>query len=294
MAASRPNLGPVTGDIAIGDAGLTGLSKRSVQRTRDGSWRPDKPFLSGDGLKLTMRRAAGLTPEDVLRVPLRFQVPPTGDLSRSYHFNWSTWDTISAGQQARPGGRQLLELSIDTLLMDQITADASSGLVVWDGAADPQRMLDELRWIAGLDDASRGPAAPFRLVINQPAIWPDPIVNVVAVLTAVEPRQQAGSIATEYLSATFLQLPQQEIDRQQRSAAKPKRTHKLVDGDNLHGLATHFLHRASDWRVIATANGITGVSPGSAPELAAWAKRHHKTTLVIPTVKIYSNAVRTP
>jgi hypothetical protein len=292
MAASRPGFGPVTDDVVFGASVLAALNAGTSRRTRDGSWRPDKPFLTGDGLKVTMRRAAGLTPEDVLTVPLRFQVPPTGDLARAYHFSWGTWDTVSAGQQARPGGRQLLEVSIDTLLMDRLAADASSGVVVWDGAADPQRMLEELRWIAGVDDAARGPAAAFRLVINQPAVWPKPIVNMVAVLTAVEPRQQAGSLATEYLSATFMQLPPEEVQRRQRTTSKPKVTHTLAGGDTLYALAVRYVHQASLWRNIAAANGITGVSPHSAADLAAWAKRHHKRKLVIPTV--YTTGVTSP
>ena len=239
-----------------------------------------------------MRRAAGLTPRDVLRVPFRFQVPPTGDFQRSYRYTWSPFDTVSGGQGARRGGRQLLEVRFDTLFMDRLAAEASSGVVVWDGAADPQRMIDELRWIAGMDDAGRGPAVPFRLVVNQPAIWPDPVVNMVAVLTAVEPRQQAGSLATEYVSLTFLEYPEQEAGRRQRQSSKPKRTHTLRSGDTLHRIAIRYLDRASAWRNIAAANGIRGVAPGSASELAAWARKHHKRTLVIPTV--YTNRVSTP
>lgn len=289
MAASRPGSGPVA---SIDTPGTP--SARSRRQTVDGTWRPNTPFNSAAGLKVTMRRSAGLTPDDVLRVPLRFQVPPTGDHRRSYRFNWSTWDTISSGQRARPMGAQLLELQVDTMLLDDLAANASRGVVVWDGAADPQRMLAELRYIAGVDEDRRGPACPFRLVVSQPAIWPDPVVSMVAVLTAIEPNQQAGSLATEYLSATFLQYPDENVKGEQRPRSVEKRTHTLVDRDTLHALATTLLHQASLWQDIAKSNGISGVSPSSASDLAAWAKKHHKTTLVIPKFETRTSGARTP
>jgi hypothetical protein len=280
MAATRPGWGAIDlSGVGVADA----VTRGGRAATRTGSWRPDTPFLTSDGLKVTMRRAAGLTPDDVLRVPLRFQVPPTGDLRRAFRFNWATYDTLAGGQRARPQGPELL--------VDRLTADASTGVVVWDGAPDPERLLEELRWIAGMDQTEKQPPSPFRLVISQSAVWNDPVVNIVAALTAVEPTQRAGSLGTEYVSLTFKELPDQDDDGQ-RSSAKPKRSHKLVEGDTLHKLAVGHFHQASRWRNIAEANGITGVRASSASDLAAWAKKHHKTTLVFP--KIYVTAVKTP
>jgi hypothetical protein len=258
-----------------------------VSKVTDGRWRPNTPFSSSDGLQVVMRRAVGLTPKGVLLVPLRFQVPPLDQFRRAYRFNWSTFDTVAGGQHSRPMGAQLLELQIDTMLLDRIEQDRSSGVVIWDDAPNPELVLRELRYISGTDDARRGKAAPFRLVISQPAVWHDPLVNIVATLNNVEPAQHAGEIATEYLSVTFLEYAELAAGSQRR--APHEATSKLykvkLGTDDLYELAKRFLHRASAWRRIAAANGIVGVSPGSEAQLAAWMKRHHKTTLIIPLVE---------
>lgn len=258
---------------------MAGVGSRG--KTTDGSWRPDTPFSTNDGLKVTMRRAANLTPAGILKVPFRFQTPPLGDLARDHRFSWSTFDTVSGGQRARPMGAQLLEQPIDVMLMDRLAAEATSGVVVWDDAPHPQRILNELRFIAGVDQPRKGKAAPFRLTISQPAIWGAPIINTVAVLTRVAPTQRAGHLATEFLSLTFLEYPELSAGRQRRQD-RPSRRHKLRSTDSLHELAKRYLHRASAWKQIAKANGIRGVDPGSEDQLWKWAKRNHKTHLVIP------------
>lgn len=284
--ASRPRLG----DVVPQSLGFPGSGLIPTGRTRDGSWRPDRPFSSADGLRVTMRRAAGLTPKGILTVPLRFQVPPMGDFRRPYRFSWSTFDTVSGGQHSRPMGAQLLEVQIDTMLLDRLAADATSGVVIWDGAADPQRVINELRYIAGVDDARKGKAAPFRLTISQPIVWRDPLVSIVATLTSIEPSQSPGDVATERLSVSFLEYPELATGRQRRNL-KEQRTHHLKASDDLYEIAKRYFHAASGWRKIAAANGIKGVSPGSEAELAAWAKRHHKTNLVIPPFELQGRAI---
>jgi hypothetical protein len=287
MAATRPNRGPIatTGSpIHVGRAG----------RTSDGTWRPDLEFSSAAGLKITMRRAPHLTPDGVLRVPLRFQVPVLNDLRRPYRFNWSTFDTVSGGQHSRPMGAQLLDISIDTMLLDVVAANASEGVVVWDGPADPERMLEELRFIQGTDDPRKGKAAPFRLTISQPSVWRSPLVNMIATLTSVEPSMPAGEPGTMYLAAAFLQYDEMAAGQQRRHESPVRRHHLDLGHDTLYSLATRYIHQASAWRQIANANGIKGVSPGSAAELQTWAKRHHKTTVIIPRVELVARIVGEP
>lgn len=258
-------------------------------KTTDGSWRPDVGF-HGEGVKITLRRAAGLTPKDALTVPLRLQVPVMNDLQRAYQFNWSTIDTLSDGQHARPMGPQLLQPQIDTMLMDRLAAQASSGLVVWSGTYQPQRLLEELLFIAGMHPKAKKRPSPFRLVLDQPNVWQDPVLNMIAVLTNVAPTQQQGQLATEFLSLSFMEYPQAKADRQYRQQHHAT-THTLRTGDTLYELAKRYLHQASAWRAIANRNGITGVSPRSASDLASWAKRHHKTALTIPEVEYVGRVI---
>lgn len=285
--ATRPHRGQVAtwGDTQalILQERAAGLARFAPGSGRNGLWRPDDGFQGWFGVRIVMRREHGVTTGDVLRVPFRFQVPTLSDLSRSHQYNWATYDTVRVGQRSRPQGRQLLNLQVDTMLMDGPAADAASGTVIWKGIRAPQRMIQELRWIMG--DLPGSQPQVFRLVLSQPAVWGGhPIVNMLATLTALQPTQRTEEIGTEYISATFLEYPvDEQIARKQRPQSHGATRWTLKRGDTLYEIAkkSHF-HRPSAWKLIARANGITGVSPSSASELAAWAKKHHKTTIIIP------------
>jgi hypothetical protein len=263
------------------DARATQIQKG---RFHNGTWRANHGFDSSHGVRITMSREHGITKGEVLLVPFRFQVPAMNDLQRPYEYNWSTYDTIRVGQRSRPMGRQLMQLQVDTMLLDQPATDAATGAVVWRGSPpDPQKSIAELRWIMGITQGSQPEI--FRLVLAQPAVWGNtPIINMLATLTALQPLQKQDEVGTEYLSATFLEWgPDEEIQRKQRPVSHGKTKWKLKQGDTLYEIAkkSHW-HRASAWRTVAKANGIKGVAPSSAAELAAWAKKHHKKELTIP------------
>ena len=251
----------------------------------NGSWRPDTPFVSDAGLQITMSKAVNLTPPGILDVPLRFQVPVTDDLTRPFRHNWATQDTLSAGQFSRKQGAQLLEIQINTILMDRLTAEGSSGLVVWNGAHDPESMVEELRFISGTDRERRGPAAPFRLVIAQPQVWNKPSVDMVASLTTLDVTQRSQEIASEGLSMTFLEYAEPEGQRARRGGggvvSSGPGQNQPIKG-SLYTMATVHLGRGSRWREIAKANGIKNAAPNSAVWLASWAKANHKTQLWVP------------
>jgi hypothetical protein len=278
MAASRRNQGPVV----ISDAAQPS-SRRPAAATRlhDGSWRTDDHFV-GHGLRITLRRAHGVTSPDVLRVPLRMQAPVVGDLVIDDSFNWTTYDTLRLGQRLRRMGQQLRELPVSTMLLDGPAQDSSSGLVVWPFAPEPLKIIDELRYIAGM--APGGKATPFRLVIDQPLVWgDDTVVSHLAVLTRVSATQKPDEVGTWYLDLTFLRFHDDEIARHRQPRDDEKtRHHDLKHGDSLYDLAKRYYHQPSAWHRIADANGIKGVRPGSDDDLAAWAKRHHKQQLKIP------------
>lgn len=279
--ATRPHKGPVE----IGKPKLEPVTHTNPHRgsIKNGLWRPDARFHARFGLRITMRREHGVTKGEVLQVPFRFQVPAMGNFVRQYQYNWSTFDTVRVGQKSRPDGRQLLVLQINTMFLDTHAAHGATGTVVWHGRHNPQKMLEELRWIMGHTPGSQPQV--FRLVIAQPAVWGHkPLVNMLATLLVCAPQQQQDEVGTEYLNATFQEFPEDEdILRKQRPQHHGKTKWKLDHGDTLYEIAkkSHF-HQASSWKTIAKANGIKGVSPSSASELAAWAKKHHKTHLVIP------------
>lgn len=245
--------------------------------TASGAWRPDLPFDHDDGLKVTLRRQPGMTPAGLLSVPFRFQVGPVDAFSRPWTFDWQTSNTIAAGEQAREGGPQLDRLSFQTMFLDE-----DLQWLVWAGTLDVQRLLEELRELL---DAP----APFRLTIGQPALWGSkPLVNMIAVFTSITPEQRGGEVGTEYTGVEFLEVTRQRLQqsssRTRPGAASVPRRHTLKAGDTLYKIALAAYKKSSSWRPIAEANGITGVSPDDAGELAAWAKRHGRSTLRIPVV----------
>jgi hypothetical protein len=286
VSARRPGRGqvgqidPVTG----GSGAPTDIAAARAQRRHDGTWRPDKPYENDNGLRITMRRAPGITDPDVLKVPMRFQAPIVGDLVRQFGFNWATYDTLRLGQRARPMGRQLLELPISTMLLDGHAQWASRGIVVWPHAPEPLKVIDELKYIAGMVPGSR--ATPFRLTITQPSVWgSDVVVNMLAVLTRVSATQKAGQVGTEYLDATFLESDEDETSRRRQPRDDEKtRYHDFDPADSLslHGLARRYYHRPSAAKYVATANGIKGVSASSEAGLARWMTLHHRKRLRIP------------
>lgn len=242
--------------------------------TKDGAWRPNLPFNGHDGLKITLRREPGLTPAGFLKVPFRFQAPPLDTFGRPWNFDWATSNTIAAGEQPREAGAQLDRISFQTLFLDE-----ELQWLVWVGTLDVQRMLTELRGILM-------EPAPFRLTIGQPALWgPRPLVNMTAAFTAITPEQRGGELGTEYASVEFIEVPRQRLQRQARkrpSAADTPRRHTLRKGDTLYRIALKAYKRKSLWTKISKANGMKGVSPDDAGELAKWAKAHGRKTLKVP------------
>lgn len=285
--ASRPGKGILKAG-GLGNIGTGAIDfPERTGRTRDGTWRSDRKFRASHGVRIMMRRENGITKGDVLKVPLRFQAPALNNLARTWTFSWATYDTIRVGQRARLDGKQLTVIDVDTILMNWDTADAATSLVVWDDGEmpDPQRLLKELRYIEGTEPGSQ--AEMFRLVLSDPRNWgPTPLINMISTLTNIQATQNPGEPGTEYVTLSFQQWPEDDdIKRKQRPVSHGASSYTLKDGDTLYEIAKNSpFHAASAWQKIAKANGITGVSPNSASDLAAWAKKHHKTALQIPAV----------
>lgn len=252
-------------------------SKRS---SKNGSWRPDRPFRNQRGLQIVMRREPHLTAPHVLHVPMRFEVPVLDTFERPYQYSWTTYDTLSEGQKSTPYGKQLLALSINTMLLTEDAAWNADDVVTWNGVHEPQRWLRELRQIMGFEKGTK--AQVFRLIVQQHRVWGIRPLNTLAVLTEVDPKQEPGEQGTEYTTISFLEFEEGTTGQRRPQSSQKTRTVKLKATDTLYELAKRYYHQPSAWRVIANANGIKGVTPGSASELAAWAAKRHKTTIRIP------------
>jgi hypothetical protein len=246
--------------------------KRMVAPTNSGGWRPDLPFDGDDGLKITLRREPGVTPPGFLTVPFRFQAPPLDRYGRAWRFDWTSNQTLRAGEQAREGGRQLERPSFQTMFLDE-----DLQWLVWTGTLDVQRLLAELK-------ALLVKPAPFRLTVSQPALWgPRPLTNIVAAFTSIEPEERGGELGTEYTQVEFVEVKRQRLEQRRRPRESDhERRHTIKAGESLYDIALKVYHRKSAWSKIKKANGIQGVPPDSSRDLSRWAKAHHRTTLRVP------------
>lgn len=280
MTARRPDLGALAPIYPTAEQALeigreleaTIANARASVSTASGAWRPDDHFNAHDGLKVTLRREPGMTPPDMLLVPFRFQAPPLDRFGRAWTADWPTTQTISGGEQARPGGVQLKRPSFQTLFVDD-----EHPWLVWRGSYDVQRLVKELRLLAEA-------MAPFRLTVGQPALWgPEPLLNMVGAFTSIEAEGRGGEVGTEYTNVEIIEVPRQRLEQKRARPADSDTERRLhIGGHSLYGLALEAYKRKSAWRTIRDANGIKGVEPDDADALASWAKRHHRTTLRVP------------
>lgn len=280
MSAKRPGVGAVrpNDDVlfsgAVADAYQRG-ELPAPATTQSGAWRPDLPFERDDGLKVTLRREPGLTPPGFLEVPFRFMAPPIDRFGRPWRFDWTTSQTISAGERPREAGKQLDRVSFQTMFLDE-----DLYWLVWTGTLDVQRLLNELRLLLERP-------APFRLTVSQDALWgPRPLVNMTAAFTSIEAEQRGGEVGTEYASVEFLEIPRQRLTQKNAPRGRPsdadQERRMSPRGRTLYQLAGDAYKKRSTWGKIAAANGIRGVQPDDAAALRRWMDRHNRKTLKIP------------
>lgn len=297
MAARRPNQGPVARTpLRVqppSDSAYADILTKKPAALRDGRWRPNRRFARQTGLLVTLRHARGITARDRLRSPFRFPVPILDSFDMPYRHPWAQHDTISAGPQMRDQEGELPEWTFSTMLLDDVARrESDRRLVVWPHVPFPQLYLRELRLIAG--ELGNARATPFRIVVSQPVMWDEPLVNSIAVLTGIVATVPANEEGVFRLSLTVQKLPESEIDRRRQPRRdEQKRVFSMVQNearedagtegpDTLYELAKRFYGEPSMWRRIAKANGIKNVSPRSSEALEDWCAAHHKKKLVIP------------
>lgn len=242
--------------------------------TRSGGYRPDVPFRRGkDGLRVSFRREPGVTPAGYLLVPFRFQAPPLDRYGRRWEMSFPTYDAVTVGERPQDGTPRLQRPSFSTLLTDE-----RYNWQVWRGNYNVQRMLVEMRKI-------QQKGVPFRLTVSQPNVWGhQPLTDLVVVMVALGTEQRGGEVGIEYPDVECMEWPDDRIraKRRRRSDRDEDRRHTLVKGDTLYKLALHYYGRKRQWELIAAANGIKRVEPGSAEQLKKWAAAHDRRSLKIP------------
>jgi hypothetical protein len=237
--------------------------------------RPDSPFV-GDGQRVQLSRAEGYTPPNKLRVPFRFQLPPTEQIQKVSAFSWATFDVLDtdtgSSERSRPAGRRLKSLSINSMFL---TWDPS--WAVWSPGAGLMDPILAARELENLCDHG----VRFRLRVANPKLYSHDDINMIAVITQCMVTEQTGEADTRYIQLDFQEYRPTEVERAAIHNTLGPWTHTIKDGDTLYKLAKHYYHRQSDWRRIANANqGLEHQPPSH--NLISWRRKHRRKTIHIP------------
>lgn len=274
------------------------------------------------GLRVTLRRCR-YTEKGVLIKPMDFQVAPVDEFGWDASYAWTDYDTISAGQFSRRGGRQLRTLNITTLAVDW----SAPWAVIQTGRRERPRNDDDYYGRAGgpwkvakrLDRlVVRG--SPILLIVRNPALYKQPDVQMIVTLRSASIRERAGEPDARYFDLSFTEyrlpkvarrkygerseLPAQVFLTREGIAIENKRRGKsLDDGDTgkiprhqigtkkspatLRKLAKHYYGTPSEWKRIARANDIARDISGDESLVKVYRRRRGKglVLLNIPTRK---------
>jgi hypothetical protein len=226
---------------------------------------PDRPesVPTGDGLRVGMRRIAGLTASGILEIPFVFQVPPLEEFTESGSHAHTEYDTIGQGQFSRATGRQLREYSFQTLALDSTPG--------WSQIQEynPHPILVKRELMAIMDSGT-----PFQLFAHQMELWGVYDINVPATLRSVSSTEKAGEIDARYFSLGFKEFRSAAIRTRVRGKGRPRGSSQhgpksvLVRSlpgaqATLHKLAKRHYGSPAQWRVLTTvaSNGLAEVGP---------------------------------
>lgn len=238
------------------------------------------------GLHIVLRRCR-YTKKGVLKEPMRFQIAPVDEFGWDVAYAWNDYDTISAGQFSRRGGRQLRTIQITTLAMDW----SAPWAVVQTGRRERPRDEDDYYGRAGgpwkiakrLDNlVTQG--TPLLLIVRNPQLYKAPDVQMIVTLRSANLRERAGEPDARYFDLGFTEyrvpkisrknygerseLPAQvvitrkgiaiEVERNNKALPK-KRRHRIGSEKSpatLRKLAKHYYGTPKEWKRIAKRNDI--------------------------------------
>ena len=269
----------------------------------------------GEGLLVALYGIEGLTAPDILKRPFYFQCPPLESFSVSTAFNWSTWQTISQGDMASPGGKALSTISFQTLFVEgeqTWTFRSSPERGALGVPTNPQATAARLRAIV-----NRG--TPFGLVVGNRELWTNndvhwgPVNGNAAVITQADIEERVGEEDARYVSVTFQEYREPKLVR--RGQGKKKSTGRsknvptkvvideggearevkdgkptsrvVVHNATFQKLAKHYYGRQSDAKEIRNANdGMSNVAVTASLGAVARKRKSKKLTLRIPKMNM--------
>jgi hypothetical protein len=266
--------------------------------------------VESGGLSVVLSRIPGVTKRRLLREPLYFQVAPVDQFGWETTYNWTDYDTISAGQFTTDGGTRLRSLSINSMVMSYNTPWASysdSNGDAWAGESPDPRTV-----VIGLDNlASAG--TPIMLTVTGPVSY-EPELEMPTTLRRISFEERAGEPDTRYFSMDFVEYRTPVVKRKgygdkhdlpatvkinsegvafefrrDGKKLKEKQIHKIGSPSQpatLRKLSKHFYGTTKLWKRIAAKNNLKIKNWGPDESLEKlYDKRKRKNdavTLVIP------------
>lgn len=213
MSVKRPNIGELDAAATLDSANAAasrdaandalqaaaGYSpkKRSQRRHQYGF----KNVVARPGMHVELAHAKGHTKPGLLRLPYRFQVPPTDEFTRQLSYAHTDFDTVRAGQHSRPQSRQLQTVSFQTLVVDW---DATFAVWPKGRAVDRMSMVDrfELFNVLHLTDVLvrvLQSGTPVRLRAGNTYLWDDYDVEGLYTLRNLTIAERGGEPDARYL-----------------------------------------------------------------------------------------------
>src|SRR5262249_21636928 len=136
------------------------------------------------------------TDPSVLHSPFVFQCAPTDQFPQQYAWNWTDYDTVSAGMHSRPVDPQLSVITFASLFVDK-----DAPFVVATGSSfNPVLLAKEMKAIG--DSMS-----PFQLIAGKPELWGvNYDINMAVTMRSFTPREVAGEPDARYFEASFTEF----------------------------------------------------------------------------------------
>lgn len=241
MSARRPDVGEIDRaaaqqqqalDLAAYDedmdrARLAASPRRRRDRRRQFGF---KSINARPGMHVELAAAKGYTRPGLLKLPYRFQVPPTEAFTRQLAYAHTDFDTVRAGQHSRPQARQLQVVSFQTLVVDW---DATFAVWPRGRAVERMSMVDryELFNVLHLTETLEHvleSGTPVRLRAGMPYLWDQYDVEGLYTLRNLTIEERGGEPDARYLDVELheyrpLQLRRRSYGRAGRETTRSER-----------------------------------------------------------------------
>lgn len=251
---NRPNQGRLIGTVGRGRAGLPAAppAARPPVVAPEASARPT--------LKVVFARLPE-TKKRLLPSPFYFQASPTDALRWSKSHAHQEYETVSAGQFSRPGGRQLATINFGSLFVDYDPGWAAYHYGT-DRGAPP---VDVLGWTETLLDILDS-GTPIAVTIGQPRLWGRwDVRQLPMTLRNLEVEERAGENDARYFDVQMTEWRRQTLAVKRRGLPVTVTLHEFGDkgtwdagggrqsvrDPTLTKLARKFYGDPTKWRTIA-------------------------------------------